>query len=156
MRDAERLSDRGHVEQSESTGRGDHRALREFLGIASQGRRFQPAKEYAGGIDGVDSWPSGHYSIGNRSALLHEVQRMPIGKEQVESFMRIERKDIWLHAAHALERTRCAAMQSGIGSANTSAFERGGQCVEPLLFWDSVRDGRVQAQGRFVNKQQHR
>jgi hypothetical protein len=34
--------------------------------------------------------------------------------------MAIERNDIWLHAAHALEGTRCAAMQSGIGSARST------------------------------------
>ena len=64
--------------------------------------------------------------------------------------MGIERNDIWLHAAHALEGTRCATMQSGIGSANTSALQRGCQCVEPLFFWNSVRDGGVQAQSWFI------
>ena len=122
------------IEQSKSAGRGDHRPLGKFLGITSQGRGFQPAKEDARRIDGVHSWSGGDYSISNGSALLHEVQRMPIGKERVQSFMGIERNDVWLHAAHALEGTRRAAMQSGIGSANSSVLQRGRQCVEPLFF----------------------
>jgi hypothetical protein len=53
MRDAERLRDRRRVEQSESAGRCDQGVLGESLGITSQGRGFQPAHEYARGIDGV-------------------------------------------------------------------------------------------------------
>src|ERR1700686_1540213 len=81
---------------------------------------------------------------------------MPVSKKQVKSIMGVERNDIWLRAAHALEGTRCAAMQSGIGSANPSVLQCGCQCVEPLLLGDSVRDRCVQAQGWFINKQQDR
>jgi hypothetical protein len=81
VRDIERLCDRRSIEQSKSAGCRDHRALSKFLGIASQRCRFQPANKNARRIDSAQTWPRGHYSIRNRSALLHEVQRMPIGKE---------------------------------------------------------------------------
>src|ERR1035438_6697707 len=115
------------------------------------------ASEQRGSLNhGVQTWPCGDYSIGNRSSLIHEVERMPIGKKQVKSLMGIERNDIRLSAAHALERTRCTTMQSGVGSSKSRVLECDRQCVEPLFLRDSVREGRFQAQSRFIHKQQHR
>src|SRR5215469_3287629 len=118
VRNLEGFADGGGIEQSKSAGCRDHRPLREFPRISSRRRSFEPAQEDCCRIGGIDSCPSGHYSICNRSTVLHEVQRMPIRKEHVESFMRIERNDIWLYAAHALEGTGRATMQSGVSSSN--------------------------------------
>jgi len=104
------------------------------LWVAGQGRCFEPTNKNAPRIDLVQARPGGDYAISDDSPLMHEVARVRISEKQVKSLMGIERNDIWLHAAHALEGTRCAAMQSGIGSANTSTLQRGGQCVEPLFF----------------------
>ena len=65
---------------------------------------------------------------------MHEVKRIRIGKEQLEPLMGIERKNIRLCAAHAPEWTRGAAMQPGIGSADSCVIQRDRQCAEPLLF----------------------
>src|SRR5271166_3554537 len=70
--------------------------------------------------------------------------------------MGIERKDIRFGATHALERTGCTAMQSGVSSANSCALQYHRQCVEHLLLRDGVRDSCLQAQGWFIDKQQHR
>src|ERR1700757_3972059 len=145
MRDAERLRDGGRVEKSESAGRGDHRPLGKFLGIPSQGSGFEPAKEDARRIDGIHSGSCGDYSISDSSTLLHKVQRMPIGKERVQSFMGIEGDDVGLHAAHALKGARRAAMQSGMSSANTSVLKCGRQCIKALFLRDRDRGRYVQA-----------
>src|ERR1700730_3040768 len=81
---------------------------------------------------------------------------MPISKKRVKSLVGIEGNDIRVYAAHALERTRCTAMQSGVGSATSRILQSGRQCVEPLFLRDRVRDGCFQAQGWCIDEQQHR
>src|SRR5579864_6073756 len=80
---------------------------------------------------------------------------MRISKKQFHAFMSIEREDIGIRAAHALERTRCTAMQSGVGSANSCTLQYCRQCAESLLFRDNIRDLCVEAKSRFINKQQY-
>jgi hypothetical protein len=48
-------------------------------------------------------------------------------------FAAIAFHDIGLCAAHAFKRTRCAAVQSGVGASNSSVLQCGRQGVEPLL-----------------------
>jgi hypothetical protein len=52
----------------------------------------------------------------------------------VQSLMGVEGNDIGFRAAHALERSLCAAMQFGVGSANSRVLQRDHRGVEPQFF----------------------